>query len=123
MKQFIDSCLQAGGKVLIHGNSGASRSAALLASYIMETLLWYVSNIFSRFLLLPKVHQVKQLNLSRPNDSAFPQMKVFVDNFTSMNRYYERDLEYQKVSKRQGWAKGKNEKTKEIERILMLIYK
>uniref|UniRef100_A0A8C5R7M2 Serine/threonine/tyrosine interacting protein n=1 Tax=Leptobrachium leishanense TaxID=445787 RepID=A0A8C5R7M2_9ANUR len=36
-KEFIDGCLHNGGKVLIHGNAGISRSAALVIAYIMET--------------------------------------------------------------------------------------
>ncbi|KAI1237465.1 hypothetical protein IHE44_0013539 [Lamprotornis superbus] len=36
-KEFIDGSLQSGGKVLVHGNAGISRSAALVIAYIMET--------------------------------------------------------------------------------------
>ncbi|XP_072424824.1 serine/threonine/tyrosine-interacting protein isoform X2 [Chiloscyllium punctatum] len=36
-KEFIDGCLENGGKVLLHGNAGISRSAALVIAYIMET--------------------------------------------------------------------------------------
>ncbi|KAK3775965.1 hypothetical protein RRG08_043650 [Elysia crispata] len=34
-KDFIDQCLQAGGKILVHGNGGISRSAAVVIAYIM----------------------------------------------------------------------------------------
>ncbi|CAH3122698.1 unnamed protein product [Porites lobata] len=37
VKAFIDSCLNSGGKVLLHGNAGISRSAALMIAFIMET--------------------------------------------------------------------------------------
>lgn len=37
VKAFIDDCLYKGGKVLIHGNAGISRSAALMIAFIMET--------------------------------------------------------------------------------------
>ncbi|XP_072165152.1 serine/threonine/tyrosine-interacting protein-like [Diadema setosum] len=37
VKNFIDACLQAGGRVLVHGNAGISRSAALVIGYLMET--------------------------------------------------------------------------------------
>ncbi|XP_026147476.1 serine/threonine/tyrosine-interacting protein isoform X2 [Mastacembelus armatus] len=36
-KEFIDNCLATGGKVLVHGNAGISRSAALVIAYLMET--------------------------------------------------------------------------------------
>uniref|UniRef100_A0AAZ3PCB5 Serine/threonine/tyrosine-interacting protein n=1 Tax=Oncorhynchus tshawytscha TaxID=74940 RepID=A0AAZ3PCB5_ONCTS len=36
-KEFIDGCLASGGKVLVHGNAGISRSAALVIAYLMET--------------------------------------------------------------------------------------
>ncbi|OXA62175.1 serine/threonine/tyrosine-interacting protein B isoform X2 [Folsomia candida] len=35
--KFIDGCFEAGGKILIHSNSGINRSAALVAGYIMAT--------------------------------------------------------------------------------------
>ncbi|ODN05334.1 Serine/threonine/tyrosine-interacting protein B [Orchesella cincta] len=33
---FIDNCLKSGGRVLVHGNGGMSRSAALVIGYIMS---------------------------------------------------------------------------------------
>ncbi|CAG5115790.1 unnamed protein product, partial [Candidula unifasciata] len=36
-KKFIDRCLAQGGKVLVHGNGGLSRSAAVVIAYVMET--------------------------------------------------------------------------------------
>jgi serine/threonine/tyrosine-interacting protein len=37
VKIFIDEGLNSGGKVLVHGNAGISRSAALVLAYLMET--------------------------------------------------------------------------------------
>ncbi|XP_032451888.1 serine/threonine/tyrosine-interacting protein isoform X2 [Nasonia vitripennis] len=37
VKSFIDEALNSGGKVLVHGNAGISRSAALVIAYLMET--------------------------------------------------------------------------------------
>ncbi|XP_058792523.1 serine/threonine/tyrosine-interacting protein B-like [Phymastichus coffea] len=37
VKQFIDQALNSGGQVLVHGNAGISRSAALVLAYLMET--------------------------------------------------------------------------------------
>ncbi|PSN40606.1 Serine/threonine/tyrosine-interacting protein [Blattella germanica] len=36
VRQFVDESLTMGGKTLIHGNAGISRSAALVLAYIME---------------------------------------------------------------------------------------
>ncbi|XP_064601510.1 serine/threonine/tyrosine-interacting protein A-like [Liolophura sinensis] len=36
VKGFLDECLQSGGRALVHGNAGISRSAALVIAYIME---------------------------------------------------------------------------------------
>ncbi|XP_015605613.1 serine/threonine/tyrosine-interacting protein isoform X2 [Cephus cinctus] len=37
VKTFIDESLKSGGQVLVHGNAGISRSAALVLAYVMET--------------------------------------------------------------------------------------
>ncbi|KOC67819.1 Serine/threonine/tyrosine-interacting protein [Habropoda laboriosa] len=37
VKAFIDEGLNSGGQVLVHGNAGISRSAALVVAYVMET--------------------------------------------------------------------------------------
>uniref|UniRef100_A0A0V0GA96 Putative dual specificity phosphatase n=1 Tax=Triatoma dimidiata TaxID=72491 RepID=A0A0V0GA96_TRIDM len=36
VRDFIDDTLEHGGKVLVHGNAGISRSAALVLAYVME---------------------------------------------------------------------------------------
>ncbi|XP_033209319.1 serine/threonine/tyrosine-interacting protein B-like [Belonocnema kinseyi] len=37
VRTFIDDALREGGQVLVHGNAGISRSAALVLAYVMET--------------------------------------------------------------------------------------
>ncbi|KAI4491127.1 hypothetical protein M0802_010437 [Mischocyttarus mexicanus] len=37
VKEFIDGSINSGGQVLVHGNAGISRSAALVLAYLMET--------------------------------------------------------------------------------------
>lgn len=36
VNKFLDECLTSGGKALVHGNAGISRSAALVIAYIMS---------------------------------------------------------------------------------------
>uniref|UniRef100_A0A8C4QJ39 Serine/threonine/tyrosine interacting protein n=1 Tax=Eptatretus burgeri TaxID=7764 RepID=A0A8C4QJ39_EPTBU len=65
-KDFIDDCLQAGGKALIHGNAGISRSAALVIAYIMETFGLKYREAFlylqqRRFCINPNAGFVNQL--------------------------------------------------------------
>merc|ERR1712193_552702 len=37
VKEFIDECMSMQGKILMHGDGGMSRSAALMIAYMMET--------------------------------------------------------------------------------------
>ncbi|XP_033961990.1 serine/threonine/tyrosine-interacting protein isoform X2 [Pseudochaenichthys georgianus] len=65
-KEFIDGCLATGGKVLLHGNAGISRSAALVIAYLMETFGMKYRDAFShvqerRFCINPNVGFVHQL--------------------------------------------------------------
>ncbi|XP_075906674.1 serine/threonine/tyrosine-interacting protein [Nelusetta ayraudi] len=65
-KEFIDGCLASGGKVLVHGNAGISRSAALVIAYLMETFGIKYRDAFShvqerRFCINPNVGFVHQL--------------------------------------------------------------
>ncbi|MEE6493636.1 hypothetical protein FKM82_016905 [Ascaphus truei] len=65
-KEFIDGSLQTGGKVLIHGNAGISRSAALVIAYIMETFGIKYRDAFTyvqerRFCINPNAGFVHQL--------------------------------------------------------------
>lgn len=36
VRTFIDEALNSGGRVLVHGNAGISRSAALVLAFLME---------------------------------------------------------------------------------------
>ncbi|XP_072485801.1 serine/threonine/tyrosine-interacting protein isoform X1 [Notamacropus eugenii] len=65
-KEFIDGSLQTGGKVLVHGNAGISRSAALVIAYIMETFGVKYREAFTyvqerRFCINPNAGFVHQL--------------------------------------------------------------
>ncbi|MBN3298839.1 STYX protein, partial [Amia calva] len=76
-KEFIDGCLQDGGKVLVHGNAGISRSAALVIAYLMETFGVKYRDAFShvqerRFCINPNVGFVHQLQ-ARIRSNLFSQ--------------------------------------------------
>lgn len=65
-KEFIDGSLQNGGKVLVHGNAGISRSAAFVIAYIMETFGMKYRDAFAyvqerRFCINPNAGFVHQL--------------------------------------------------------------
>ncbi|XP_078515960.1 serine/threonine/tyrosine-interacting protein [Lissotriton helveticus] len=65
-KEFVDESLQTGGKVLVHGNAGISRSAALVIAYIMETFGVKYRDAFTyvqerRFCINPNAGFVHQL--------------------------------------------------------------
>ncbi|XP_064489540.1 serine/threonine/tyrosine-interacting protein A-like isoform X2 [Ornithodoros turicata] len=71
VKRFVDSCLLNGGRVLIHGNGGISRSAALAIGYIMETYGLPYNQVFTfvqqkRFCISPNEGFVSQLREYEP---------------------------------------------------------
>ena len=68
-KDFIDQCLAAGGKVLVHCNDGMSRSASLVIAYIMQT---YGMDFKSA------LNYVQQRRFCvQPNDGFEQQLKEF----------------------------------------------
>lgn len=69
VKQFIDNCFKNGGKVLVHGNAGISRSAALVIGYVMETKGLPYMDAFS-------LVQVKRHCIS-PNEGFMHQLKEY----------------------------------------------
>uniref|UniRef100_A0A8C8E054 Serine/threonine/tyrosine interacting protein n=1 Tax=Oryzias sinensis TaxID=183150 RepID=A0A8C8E054_9TELE len=78
-KEFIDSCLAAEGKVLVHGNAGISRSAALVIAYLMETFGIKYRDAFThvqerRFCINPNVGFVHQLQV-KPGSEPTPSSK------------------------------------------------
>ncbi|KAL7304578.1 hypothetical protein TKK_0003360 [Trichogramma kaykai] len=69
VKAFIDAALAANGRVLIHGNAGISRSAALAIAYIMETFeLTYEESIRKMQLIRYCIN---------PNDGFVWQLKEY----------------------------------------------
>ncbi|XP_054262660.1 serine/threonine/tyrosine-interacting protein B-like [Macrosteles quadrilineatus] len=69
VKSFIDQSLASGGKVLIHGNGGISRSAALAIAYIMQK---YSLNIKDAFTLV----QQNRFCIN-PNEGFMAQLAEF----------------------------------------------
>ncbi|RLV98278.1 hypothetical protein DV515_00010935 [Chloebia gouldiae] len=79
-KEFIDGSLQSGGKVLVHGNAGISRSAALVIAYIMETFGVKYRDAFTyvqerRFCINPNAGFVHQLQNS-PSPKSVPEYEM-----------------------------------------------
>ncbi|XP_021354525.1 serine/threonine/tyrosine-interacting protein-like isoform X2 [Mizuhopecten yessoensis] len=57
VRDFLNDCFQRGGKALVHGNGGISRSAALVIAFIMETY----GLSFRRFCINPNEGFAQQL--------------------------------------------------------------
>jgi len=80
-RAFIDEALQSQGKVLIHGNAGISRSAAIVIGYVMEKFGVGYKEAFhfvqqKRFCISPNIHFENQLTEYEPIFRArhsFPQ--------------------------------------------------
>ncbi|XP_021913090.1 serine/threonine/tyrosine-interacting protein-like isoform X2 [Zootermopsis nevadensis] len=71
VRQFVDESLSMGGKTLIHGNAGISRSAALALAYIMEKYGLSCKDAFSmvqqrRFCINPNEGFMAQLTEFEP---------------------------------------------------------
>ncbi|KAH3853135.1 hypothetical protein DPMN_095657 [Dreissena polymorpha] len=65
-RDFIDECFQRGGRVLVHGNGGISRSASLVIAYVMEKFGLSYRNASAyvqqrRFCINPNEHFCQQL--------------------------------------------------------------
>lgn len=78
-KEFIQSCFNMNGRVLIHGNGGISRSAALVIAYLMESygltyLKAYQHVQQKRFCINPNEGFVRQLIEYEPIYMAKLQM-------------------------------------------------
>ncbi|XP_005047844.1 PREDICTED: serine/threonine/tyrosine-interacting protein isoform X1 [Ficedula albicollis] len=110
-KEFIDGSLQSGGKVLVHGNAGISRSAALVIAYIMETFGVKYRDAFTyvqerRFCINPNAGFVHQLQVTfffkflivteKPfNESSSCQTDIYTNmlqrNVRSWSKAWEED--------------------------------
>jgi len=95
IKRFLDDCFASGGRALIHGNAGISRSAALVIAYIMEIYgLSYKRAFFlvqkKRFCINPNEGFAQQLQEYEP----IYQARRFLQNgHTSNSQRLKRRLE------------------------------
>ncbi|XP_035217936.1 serine/threonine/tyrosine-interacting protein A-like [Stegodyphus dumicola] len=85
VKQFIDSCFKKGGKVLVHGNTGVSRSASLVIGYIMETFCLPYRDAFTlvlnkRLCICPNEGFMQQLKEYEP---IYKAQKTLLNGHTS----------------------------------------
>ncbi|XP_038065867.1 serine/threonine/tyrosine-interacting protein-like [Patiria miniata] len=75
VKDFIDKSNLFGGKVLVHGNAGMSRSAALVIAYVMETF---------GLAFKDAVHYVQQRRFCiSPNEGFMRQLEEYEPIFTA----------------------------------------
>uniref|UniRef100_A0A4X2KY01 Serine/threonine/tyrosine-interacting protein n=1 Tax=Vombatus ursinus TaxID=29139 RepID=A0A4X2KY01_VOMUR len=90
-KEFIDGSFQAGGKVLVHGNTGISRSASLVIAYVMETFRMKFNDAFilvkgKRFCVSPNagfVHQLQEYEaICQPLYPLYHTAARFINNAT-----------------------------------------
>ena len=83
---FLKNCLESGGKALVHGNGGASRSAALVIAFIM-----------ARYgLTAQEAHRYVQLRrfCINPNDNFVAQLREFEPIYRAYdNTTHSTDLE------------------------------
>jgi len=71
VKVFLDECFAFGGKALVHGNAGISRSAAVVLGFVMEKYKLSYENAFKlvqqrRFCINPNEGFVQQLKEYEP---------------------------------------------------------
>lgn len=81
IKDFIHGCMTNNGKVLIHGNGGISRSAALVIAYLMETYGLTYTRAYNyvqqkRFCINPNEAFVRQLMEYEPIYLAKHQLNM-----------------------------------------------
>jgi len=85
VKEFIDNCLAQGGKALLHGNAGISRSATLMIAYLMETFGQTYKDAFlyvqqRRFCISPNEGFVRQLLEYEP---------IYLARFQAKNQQFQ----------------------------------
>jgi len=71
VKVFLDECFSVGGKALVHGNAGISRSAAVVLGFIMEKYRLSYENAYKlvqkrRFCINPNEGFIQQLKEYEP---------------------------------------------------------
>lgn len=91
VRTFLNECQSSKGKVLIHGNTGISRSAALVIAYIMETYGMAYREAFQyvqqkRFCINPNEGFSQQLKEYEPIYLANYQMRLLNSQEPSVQR-------------------------------------
>ncbi|KAJ8672375.1 hypothetical protein QAD02_003634 [Eretmocerus hayati] len=77
VRVFISEALNHGGRVLVHGNAGISRSAALVIAYLMETFGLSHLDAFS-------IVQQRRFCIN-PNDGFMAQLREFEPIYMAKN--------------------------------------
>jgi len=105
VKQFIDECISLQGKVLLHGNGGISRSAALTIAYLMETYGLPYQKAFCyvqqrRYCINPNEGFARQLVEYEPIYMARYQENCHSPGRRDLKRSHESDDELEESYKR-----------------------
>lgn len=105
VKEFIDDGLSSQGRVLLHGNGGMSRSAALMVAYLMETYGLPYKDAFSyvqqrRYCINPNEGFIRQLMEYEPIYMARFQQNNHQPNRCGLKRPHGSDDEMEESPKR-----------------------
>jgi len=108
-RAFIEEALQVEGKVLIHGNAGISRSAAIVIGYVMEQYGVSYKQAFQyvqhkRFCINPNVHFENQLieyePIFRARHAQEHSMETETDTCLKTKRKHEEmDMDEENISR------------------------
>jgi len=96
VRDFINDCLCRGGKVLIQGNAGISRSASFMIAYLMETYGMKYKQatlhvLDKRFCIFPNAGFVRQLNEYEPIYLARYQQRLLPQREATSKRSLDED--------------------------------
>ncbi|RLU22453.1 hypothetical protein DMN91_004731 [Ooceraea biroi] len=92
VKFFINEGLRSGGRVLVHGNAGISRSAALVLAYVMETYDLNLKHAYTivqqrRFCINPSESFMTQLKEYEP---IYRAQKMLGNNLQSLESQHNK---------------------------------
>ncbi|XP_031569241.1 serine/threonine/tyrosine-interacting protein-like isoform X2 [Actinia tenebrosa] len=94
VKAFIDEGLSSAGNVLLHGNAGISRSAALMIAYIMETYGLSYRDAFQ--------HVQQKRFCINPNEGFAHQLMEYEPIYLANYQARQQQIDCQAIDRRNG---------------------